>query len=132
MSHTAALFSGLASLALMSALYYIILHAKQGSWLRNESVPMLLVAILIGFLTMAGAGGIRGLNAVLAQGLSLNAAAAAGADLIALAAVLLSLMVLRAIAVAVRRKENGPASVTPLSPRPAAPGGSSPPLKKAA
>lgn len=132
MLHTAALFTGLASLALISLLYAIELHAPKHSALRDDSVLMIVVSLLIGAFTMAVAECLVGLRPLMAGGLSLETAVAAGSELVALAGVLLTMVVFRALVVAIRRRRVVPDNVTPLTPRPAAPDAPPPTMKKAA
>lgn len=132
MSHTTALVAALACLAVMSAIYFILVRSRRESGLGNELVPMILVPALIGLFVTAAAEGISGVRALLAEGLSMSAVLAGGADLVVIAALLLTVILFRALVVALRRKSADPGNVTPLTPRPTAPGPTAGEMKKAA
>ena len=132
MLHTMALISGLASLALIFAMVYAVLHSRDDSWLRRDAVLLTLPAVLVGLFTMAAAQGIKGLLSLFERTLTLDAVLAAAADLVGLAAALLTIVVFVVLAIAVRRRERGSNNVTPLTPRPVAPNVSRQTLKKAA
>ena len=129
---TLTLVSGLASLATICLIYFIMVRSSHNGWWRNEAVQMFLVPILIGFLVLACAEGVTSARLLLAQDLTLDSLATAAADLIGLAAIVLTLVVFRALAVATRREKAPHATVTPMPPRPAKPNGKPADLKKAA
>ena len=118
MSHSIALVAGLASLAMMCFIYFLVIRSSGRGWLRNEAVEMILVPVIIGLFVLAAAEGIGGLSALLAGELSWGAVLAAGADLIGLAGAVLTVVVFGMLTLAIRRRDRGPGNVTPLTPRP--------------
>ncbi len=121
MLHSIALVTGLASLALTGALFFINLRTRPDSWMRGELVASVLLPLLTGFFPLATATGLLGLWSLATGGLGAIALGAAGADLVGLAAVVATVLLFRKLVIETNRRAAEPSNVIPLAPQPETP-----------
>ncbi|NKX45666.1 hypothetical protein [Roseicyclus persicicus] len=118
MYHTAALVTSLGSLALVCLIYYCNLLSRPGSWLRSETLGMMVLSTLTGLYPIALGTTALAMWSSLSGGVSLRAFLSAGVDLVSVAAVIATALVFRALVKETYRRLRGETVVTPFTPKP--------------
>lgn len=114
-----ALASSLVLLGLVSAIYYCNIVSRPNSWLRNETLAMVLLSLFTGLLPLAITATLTGFWQAMTGGLTVQAMVTASTDLGAVAALLATGWIFRATVKATYRNLGKPGTVTPLTPTPA-------------
>lgn len=132
MQHYTSLFASLASLVLMAAVYYCNYLSPRDSWLRGQTLQMILLAALTGLFFIAVPAAAVGVFGVLTEGLSLATLLNSGIEIASIVMIVATVALFRRAVRKTVETQPTPHNVTPLSPRPATPTAGRGSVKKAA
>ena len=123
MLHLAAFSTGLMSLGLVCAIYSCNILSHPRSWLRSESLAMILLSLLTGLWPLAAATALLGLWTTVSAGgdFGQHWLSMLGMDLVGVATALATVLVFRATVRATYRRLENPLTAAPVLSQPQSP-----------
>lgn len=132
MGHYTSFFASLASLTLMAVVYYCNYLSGKDSWLRSETLQMVLLSLLTGIFCLAVPATVIGIVQVATGGISLATVTNSGLEIGSIVMILATAAIFRKAVKRTNHSSSTPHNVTPLTPRPVAPNSGRGGMRKAA